>query len=675
VAKGVVPTERIRNVLVVGHTGTGKSSLVEGMLRIAGHPAHGEGCPTVDHEPEEKERGSSLSLALASFDYKGTKFNVLDTPGGAEVLGDVYPALLAADIAIFVVDAAVGVQPQQEELWRVCERRGLPRMVYLNKLDLERARYQDVIDELRHKYGTPLAPVAIPLHLQPEFDGLIDLLHDDAIKLVGDERIRGPVPEDRRVAADRNRTKLVEAIVENDDELLMRYLDGEVPSVEELAPLFAHGIAECGFFPVICGSAERTIGVKLTLDFLVEEGPSPAEAVHPLPHDGPTVAYVLKTFSDQYVGRINLLRILSGSLATDDELVVERTGTKQRLHQLFSLRGREQLPVGGAAAGDLVAVAKLDDVVTGDVLTANGTEVELDVPEAPMGFHRVILHAPTVADDDKLATALPRILAEDPAIRIVDEGGHGGRLLAFQGPNHVDVTLARLKRKHGVNAEVKPAPVPYLETIRRPSDGLGRHVKQSGGHGQYGIARIEMRPQARGEGFVFENAIVGGVIPNQLIPSVEKGVREAMKEGPLGRFPVVDVAVKLVDGKHHSVDSSDAAFQMAGILAFRDAAAKAEPVLLEPILAVELTVPEDLTGAVMSDLSSRRGRILGTDHAGKGRTRVDAQVPQAELATFAAEFRALTSGRGEVTMDYDHHEEVPEQIARRALERLADEED
>jgi elongation factor G len=670
----VVPTERIRNVLVVGHIGTGKSTLVEAMLRTAGHGAHGEGAPTVDHEPEERERGHSLALALASFEYDGTKINLLDTPGGAEVLGDVYPALLAADLALFVIDASVGVQPQHEELWRAVERQGLPRMVFLNKLDLERARYQDVIDDLRERYGTPLAPVTIPLHLHPVFDGLIDLLHDDAVEIVDGKRVHHPVPDDRREAADRNRTKLVEAIVENDDELLMRYLDGEVPGVEELGQLFAHGIAECGFYPVICGSADQEIGVELLLHFLVEEGPSPAEAAHPLPHDGPTVAYVLKTFSDQYVGRINVLRILSGELTTDDELTVQRTGTKQRLHQLFSLRGREQLPVDGAAAGDLVAVAKLDDVVTGDVLVANGAEADLDVPGAPMGFHRVILHAPSVADDDKLSTALPRILQEDPSIRIVEEGDHGGRLLAFHGPNHVDITLARLQRKHGVTAEVQPAPVPYLETVRSASSGLGRHVKQSGGHGQYGIAHIELRPLPRGEGFVFEDAIVGGVIPHQLIPSVEKGVREALKEGPLGGFPVVDVAVKLVDGKHHSVDSSDAAFQMAGILGFRDAVAKAEPVLLEPIMAVELTIPEDLTGPVMSDLSSRRGRILGTDHAGPGRTRVDAQVPQAELATFAAEFRALTSGRGEVTMGYDHHEEVPEPIARRALEQLKAEE-
>jgi elongation factor G len=674
VAQELIPTERIRNVMVVGHAGTGKSTLVEAMLRIAGHGSHGEGAPTLDHEPEEQERGHSLALAMASFAYDGVKLNVLDTPGGVEVHGDVYPALLAIDTAVFVVDASVGVQPQHEELWRACRERGIPRVVFLNKLDLERARYQDVIDDLRERYGTPLAPVTIPLHLHPEFDGLIDLLHDDAVEIIDGKLVHEPVPEDRREAAARNREKLVEAIVENDDDLLARYLDGEVPSIPELAELFGHGIAECGFYPVLCGSALRGIGVELLMHFLVEECPSPAEAPHPLPHDGPTVAYAFKTFSDQYVGRISLLRILSGELHTDDQLAVQRTGDTQRLHQLFSLRGREQLPVGGACAGDLVAVAKLDDVSTGDLLTANGTDVEVDIPRAPEGFHRVVLHAPSVADDDKLATALPRILQEDPSIRIVEDDIHGGRLLAFQGPSHVDITVARLKRKYGITVEVQEAPIPYRETIRSAASGLGRHVKQSGGHGQFGVAAIEIRPLARGEGFQFEDAIVGGVIPNQLIPGVEKGVREAMHRGPLGGFPVVDIAVKLVDGKHHSVDSSDAAFQMAGILAFRDAAPKADPVLLEPILMVELTIPDELTGAVMSDLSSRRGRILGTDMAGPGRTRVDAQVPQAELGTFAAEFRALTSGRGEVEMAYSHHEEVPDGVAQRALAELAREE-
>ncbi|MFO7778953.1 MAG: EF-Tu/IF-2/RF-3 family GTPase, partial [Nitriliruptoraceae bacterium] len=446
------------------------------------------------------------------------------------------------------------------------------------------------------------------------------------------------------------------------------YLEGDTPSNQEIAELFAHGIAECGFFPVLCGAATQGHGVELLLHFLVEECPSPAEAAHPLPHDGPTVVYVAKTFSDQYVGRINLLRVLSGELHTDEQLVCAPTGERERLHQLFSLRGREQLPVTGAAAGDIVAVAKLHDVATGDLLTPEGQAPELELPTAPPGFHRVSLEPVSAGDDDKLSMALQRIRAEDPSIGTAVDETAGTRTLSFAGPIHVDTTVERLRRKYGVEVEVHPAPVSYLETIRRPGSGTGKHVKQTGGHGQYGVAHIEIQPLERGEEFRFEDAVVGGAIPRSLIPSVEKGVHEAMREGPLAGYPVVDVRVRLLDGKHHSVDSSDAAFQMAGILAFRDAVAQAEPVLLEPLVALELTIPDEQTGAVMADLSSRRGRILGTDAASHGRTLVKAQAPEAELATFAAEFRALTGGRGELTMAYSHHEEAPDAITKRLLE-------
>lgn len=653
---------------MLGHTSTGKSTLVEAMLAAAGHDTgHGQGATVLDHEAEERERGHSLALALASFEYDGVKLNLLDAPGGGEVLGDAYPALLAADVALFVVDATVGIQPQHEELWRACEQRGLPRLVFLNKLDLERARYQDNVDDLRARYGKPLAPVHMPLGIHDRFDGVIDLLHATAVRFEDGKRTEGEIPSEYRDQAERNREALVESVVENDDELLERYLDGREPATEEIAEVFAHGVAELGFFPLLCGSALQGIGVELLLHFLIEECPSPAEAPHPLPHDGPTVAYVAKTFSDQYVGRINLLRVLSGELNPDDELTSTRTGETQRLHQLFTLRGREQLPVNGAAAGDIVAVAKLDDVATGDILAADGKEPELERPIPPKGFHRVVLSPASSADDDKLSSALQRIVQEDPSIHMEVDPEAGTRVLHFLGPVHVDVTVERLKRKYGVEVEVEAAPINYLETIRKPATAIGKHVKQSGGHGQYGIAHIELSPLPRGEGFAFEDAIVGGVIPNRYIPAVEKGIKEAMRTGPLGGYPVVDVGARLFDGKHHSVDSSDAAFQMAGILAFRNAVAQADPVLLEPLAEVVLTVPDDLTGAVMSDLSGRRGRILGTDAAGDGRTHVRAHVPEAELTTFATEFRALTSGRGELSMQYSHHEEVPDGIAQRLL--------
>jgi elongation factor G len=677
-AAGAVPTERIRNVVVLGHTGTGKSTLVEAMLRAAGVGAArapgATGCPTVDFEPEESSRQHSLGLSLVSFDFDGHKLNVLDAPGGAEAIGDAYPALRAADAAVFVVDATTGVQPQHVELWEACERLSLPRIVLLNKFDLAQARYQENIDELRERYGKPLAPVHMPIGIAEDFTGVIDLLHGDAVEFVDGERIEEDIPAEHAEQAARNREHLVEAVVENDDDLLMRYLDGEVPDAHELAEVFAHGIAECGFFPVLCAEADAGIGVELLLHFIVEECPSPTDGPFHLSSDGDPAVYVAKTFSDQYVGRINLLRVLRGTLEVDDTLVDARTGQTHRLHQLFSLRGKEQLPVSAVAAGDIVAVAKLDDVETGDVLST-GEELEVDVPMPPPGYHRVVLHPATPQDDDKLSTALQRMLQEDPSIGLERSEELGTQVLSFYGPTHVAVTTERLARKFSCNVTPEAAPIGFRETIRGKASGIGKHVKQSGGHGQFGVAHVEIAPLGRGEGFAFVDQIVGGAIPNNYIPSVEKGVVEAMRSGPLGGYPVVDVEVRLVDGKYHSVDSSDAAFQMAGILAFRDAVGQAQPVLLEPVMEVDIAVPEDLTGAVMSDLSGRRGRIMGTDAAGRGGTMIHAQVPEAELTTFAAEFRALTSGHGTFAMRYDHHEEVPDAIASRLIARAGDDAD
>jgi elongation factor G len=663
-----IAPERIRNVLLLGHTGTGKSTLAEAMLRVAGlTTSHDHRPTTVDFEPEELERGHSLSLSLVGFEFEGHKLNVLDAPGGAEAIGDAYPALLAADTAVFVVDTTVGVQPQHLELWRACEDRGIPRLVFLNKLDLERARYQDIVDDLGTRYGTPLAPVHMPLYHGGEFDGVIDLLHEVVVEEHDGQRSEHPFTEEERAQVQRNRERLVEAIVETDDELLERYLEGRHPTVGELVDGFAHGVASSGFFPVLCGSAHRDIGIQLLLRFLVEECPSPAEAPHPLPHDGPTVAYVAKTYSDQYVGRISLLRLLSGELRVDDELRVLRTNQTERCRNLFSLRGGEHLNVDAAGPGDLVAVGKLGDVVTGDLLYAKPLDIAIDLPRPPEGFHRVVLEPASAGDDAKLSLALQRIVQEDPSIHLTTDPDTQARVLSFLGPTHVEVTTARLARKHGVSVEVRPAPIPYRSTIRRQATGTGRHIKQSGGHGQYGVVTIEISPLPRGEGFAFENVSVGGVVPHQYVSSVEKGLRRAMEEGPLGGHPVVDVGVRLLDGKHHPVDSSDAAFQMAGVMAFRAAVSEAEPALLEPVAAVRVAVPDDLTGTILSDLSARRGRIVATRAAEGGMSLVEAHVPDAELATFASDLRALSSGQGTVTIRYDHHAEVPEGVASRLL--------
>ena len=664
---GIDPGSRpsIRNVVLVGHGGTGKTTLAEALLRLRGG-GDGRG-GTFDYEPEELEREHSLSLAVASFEWREHTINLIDTPGLPDAIGDAYAALSAADLAVFVVDASAGVQAQHDDLWKACEQVGLPRIVFLNKLDKERASFQPIVDELRQRYGKPLAPVHMPVGVERDFTAVIDLLHSVAVSKVDGKRVKGPVPAEREAQAASNREHLVEAIVENDDQLLERYLEGEIPATEQLAEVFASGIASAGFFPVLCGSARMDIGVKLLADFIVEEGPAPDTS-------GEGVAlYVAKTLSDPYVGHINILRSLSGTLRQDDRLRVARTGAEVRMHYLVALQGKNQTPIEELPAGSICAVGKLDDVITGDLLT-DGTDVKLETVTPPEGYYRVAVQAASAGDDDKLSTALARISDEDPSLRVERDSETHQIVLRTYGPTHVDVTIARLERKFGVHVERVPLRLAYRETLRGSATGLGRHVKQSGGHGQYGICEIEVNPLPRGEGFRFENAIVGGVIPGTFIPSVEKGVRDAMAHGVLAGYPVVDVAVRLFDGKHHSVDSSQVAFEVAGSLAFRDAAAKAGVLLLEPMQEIEVTVPDDQTGTVMGDLSSRRGRIMGTEQAAAfGHTVVRATVPEAELLSYAGELRSLTSGAGKVVMRYSHHEEVPEQVTKQLIAEHAKE--
>jgi elongation factor G len=497
-------TQQIRNVIVVGHTGTGKSTLVEGMLRRATHQGQRDSShPVVDFTDEEQARGHSLQVATVSFEFDGCRFNVIDTPGGPEAIGDTLPALAGADTAVFVVDASVGIQPQHDQIWRECERMGMPRIVFLNKLDLERAQYQSNIDALRLRYGKPLAPVHMPLGIHEEFDGVIDLLHFNAVEFHDGKRIEEDVPEQRVEQARSNRETLIEAVVENDDEMLERYLEGEVPDTKELAELFAHGVAECGFFPVLCGSVEQDIGIELLMHFLVEECPSPAESHLGVPTDGPTAAVCLKTMSDQYLGRINLLRLVSGRFTADDTLTNTRTSDALRLHQVFRMIGKEQDPISSVNAGDVFAVAKVDGIRTGDVLTADGQPLDITIPESPVGHHRVVLHPKTASDDDKLSTALQRLLDEDPSIHTERDEDRGLLICSFLGQGHVDVTIDRMQRLFGVGVTAEPAPVAFRETIQDKASGIGKHVKQSGGHGQYGIAQIEIAPLGRGEGFAW----------------------------------------------------------------------------------------------------------------------------------------------------------------------------
>jgi elongation factor G len=676
---GDFPPSRLRTVALVGHSGAGKTTLAEALLHQAGVTSRvgrvEDGTTVCDVEPEEVKRGISLSLGVAPFvhhdpDHGDHKINLLDTPGYADFATDVEAALRVADLAVFVVSAVEGVEVGTEAAWEVASRLGVPRMVFVNKLDRERASFGRTLDQLRATFGAGIAPLELPVGGEGALAGVADLLADRAFLYEGDAVREADVPADMEEVEHRVHDTLVEGIVVGDDTLLERYLDGDVPSFEELEHVLADGVAAGLVFPVTCGSATSGVGVDRLVGYLCELGPSPAArpatvtagpeevevAVDPA---GPPLAQVFKTLADPFVGRISLFKVLSGTVEADAHLVDTRTGTEERLHNLFLVRGREHVEVRRVGAGDVGAVAKLGSVLTGDTLAPRGTPVVAPLPVPPEPVLAVAVRARTQADDDKLAGALHRLVEEDPALRVRLDLDTHQTLLEGQGETHLAVTLERLARKFGVEVDTEEVRVPYRETVTATAEAQGRHKKQSGGHGQFGVADLRVEPLPRGAGFEFVDAVVGGAIPRQFIPAVEKGVREAMEAGGALGHPVVDVRVTCLDGKHHPVDSSEMSFKMAGALAFREAVARATPVVLEPVSRLEVTVPEELQGEVMGDLNARRGRVQGTEPAGGGRCTVTALVPTAEITRYAVDLRSLTGGRGRFTARHDHLEVAP----------------
>jgi len=672
------PPEKIRNVMLMGHGGSGKTTLAEALLHTAGatsRPGRVEDGTTVcDHDPEEQRRQQSLSLALAPFEWKGHKINLLDTPGYADFVGDVQAALRIADLAILVVSAVDGVQVQTEAVWRLAAQAGVPRMVFVNKLDRERASFERTLDQLRDRFGAGIAPVELPIGAERDFRGIADLLTDTAWIYTDGTARREEIPDDMEELEHQVHDNLVEGIVVADDDLLEGYLDGTVPSVEELERTLARGMGEATVFPVVCGSALAEIGIDRLADLIVEIGPSPVDRppvqvaagdttveVAPDP-SGQPLAFVFKTIADQFVGQVSMFKVLSGTIHTDDHLVNPRSGVDERLHGLVSLRGRRQEPASAVNAGDIAAVAKLSATGTGDTLAPKGSPVKVEPLVQPPPVYAVAIKARTQADEDKLGTALHRLQEEDPALLHERDDDTGQTLLRGTGETHVAIAIERLERKFGVHVDTEDVRIAYRETITAEGQAEGRHKKQSGGHGQFGVCTLRVRPLERGEGFKFVDAVVGGAIPRQFIPAVEKGVREAMETGgPLGH-PVVDVEVTCVDGKHHSVDSSEMSFKMAGRLALREALAKASPVLLEPVSLLEVTVPTDQQGDVLGDLNSRRGHVMGTEPGDPGEHLITAMVPTSELVRYAVELRSLTGGRGRFVAQHDHLDPLPQHL-------------
>ena len=674
----------IRNVLLLGHGGAGKTTLLEAMLFTAGAVTRmgkvEDGNTVSDHEAEEVKKGISVSLAMAPIETGGVKLNVLDAPGYADFSGDVHSAIRAADAVIIVVSAVDGVEVQTEVGWELAAELGLPRAIVVNKLDRERASFERTLDELVKAFGTQVAPLQVPIGEEHAFSGVADLLSGKAYAYDGPQGTEGEWPDDLHAKADPLREKLTEAVAEADDALLEKYLDSGELSEDEIVKGLHAGFVDAKIAPVFVTAAAKPVGVDLLTKFVAEVFPSPLERP-PVTVSGPKgeeerrcdpsgalTALVFKTVSDPYVGHISMFRVFSGKVRPDSSVYNATKKTEERVGQLFTLKGKEHETVSEVPAGDIGAVAKLSHTTTGDTFSTKDTPVTLPGIPMPEPLLGIAVEPKTKGDEDKLSTALARVREEDPTLRIDRSEETHETVMYGMGEAHLDVVLERMKRKYGVDVSHRPARIPYKETLKGSAKAQGRHVKQSGGHGQYGVAWIEVAPLPHGGGFEFEDKIVGGVIPNQFIPSVEKGVLKAMSEGVAAGYPMVDVRVVLYDGKFHSVDSSDIAFQIAGSLALKEAARQAGVALLEPIVEMEIVVPESYTGDIMGDLNSKRGKILGMEQTGSGRQRIRALAPQAEVARYSIDLRSMTGGRGTFTMKFDHYEEVPTHLAQRIID-------
>ncbi|HEX4788066.1 MAG TPA: elongation factor G-like protein EF-G2 [Actinospica sp.] len=688
----------IRNVVLVGHTGAGKTTLVEALLASVGAIGRTgrveDGGTVCDFEEIEHRLGRSVSLAAAPIVTDGVKINLLDAPGYADFAGDLRAGLRAADAALFVVSAADGVDGSTQLLWEECAAVGLPRAVVVTKLDAARAEFDEMVAICQRVFGDGVAPLYLPLLDDHEqVGGVIGLLSRQIYDYSGDERTVTAADPEHLELIDDARNALIEGIIaESEDETLMdRYLGGEEIDVKVLIDDLETAVSRGHFYPVLPVCAHTGVGMAELLEVIAQGFPAPGEHLIPAvttpdgapkaplacDPDGPLVAEVVKTTSDPYVGRISLVRVFSGTLRPDQPVHVSGHGMAERGHPdhdvdekvgaLSSPLGKLQRPVEFAVAGDLVAVAKLAHAETGDTLSSKDDPALMEPWVMPEPLLPVAVAAKAKSDEDKLAQALSRLVAEDPTLRLEINPETHQLVLWCLGEAHRDVLLDRLATRYGVAVETVSHRVSLRETFAAAARGRGRHVKQSGGHGQYAICEIEVEPLPNGSGFVFVDKVVGGSVPRQFIPSVEKGVRAQMERGVLAGYPVVDLRVTLVDGKAHSVDSSDMAFQTAGALALKDAAAQAKPALLEPVEAVEITLSDEFVGAVLGDLSGRRGRVLGTEPAGGGRTLVRAEVPATGLARYPVELRSLSHGTGQFTRSYLRHEAMPASMASKVI--------
>ena len=680
--------ERVRNIALVGHSGSGKTTLAEALLFVGGAIKRmgsvDDGTTVFDYEPEEIDRNISLGLAVATADWDGTRINIIDSPGATEFSGDARTAIRAADLALFAVSAVDGVEVQTEALWRVAESEGIPRAIVITKLDRERADFQRVLADLRATFGKSVAPIQVPIGAETDLRGLVRVASERAYEYDG-QNPKGTavdLPDAVAEVVHAAHTDLIETVVETDDAMMEAYFEGTEPTRDQIVETIHHGIVDGEIHPVLVTSAGSLVGIDTLFEFIVDYAPNPLERKTPTlssgepvspSADGPVLAYVFKTFSDPFVGRISLFRIYSGTVKADQELELARGG-KARLHNLFKLQGKDHHDVSELPVGGIGAVAKIEDLHPGDTLRSPGLDSVIEPVEYPRPVAELAITPHSHHDDEKMSLALHRIEENDPTVKVSRRPDTGETLLAGLGDSHLDVTLARIKRMFGVEIDASIPKIPYRESIMATAEAEGKHKKQSGGRGQFGVAQVRFAPRPRGSGYEFIDSVKGGSIPRGLIPAVDKGVQEALNRGILAGYPVVDVSAEVYDGKYHAVDSDEMSFRMAGIQAVRAAAERMRPVLLEPIMKVAVTVPEDHLGDVMGDINSKRGRVQGMDGEGTLRT-VNAEVPMAEMQQYAAELRSMTSGRGTFEMEFDHYEEMPHNEAQAVIAAAKDDDE
>lgn len=681
---------RIRNVAIVAHGGAGKTTLTEAMLFDAGATSRlgkvEDGTTVTDFDEDEIKRKMSVSSAFAFCEWKGCKLNLIDTPGASIFLTDTRNCMRVIDGAVVVVSGVSGVKVQTEKVWVYAEAEGLARAIIINKMDREQADFFRTLEDIRQHLCPVATPIQIPIGTQASFMGVVDLLRMKALIYQGERTGKFSEVEispDLRPKAEQLQAALVEAVADSDDRLLEKYLEAGTLSYDELKAGLQRAVIRGKLAPVLCGSALKNIGVQPLLDLLTEVFPSPTDReasvgidprngeplIRESREDAPLSALVFKTLVDPYAGKMTLFRVYSGMLFSDSSIYNSTKGCKERIGQVVLLRGKHQISVPAIGAGDLGAVVKLKETCTGDTLCDERSPIRLEPVRIPSPIIEYAIAPKTRGDDEKMSLGLHRLQEEDPSLQVRRDPQTKEIILAGMGKAHLEMAVERLKRRFGLEVQMKTPRVPYKETIHGRTEVQGKHKKQTGGHGQYGDCWIRLESLPRGEGYEFVNHVVGGAIPKQYIPAVERGIMEAMEEGSLVGYPVVDVKVTLYDGSYHAVDSSEMAFRIAGSLAFKKGVLQAHPTLLEPIMTVEVMVPDECMGDVIGDLNSRRGHVMGVEVKGKGQT-IKAQVPMAEVLEYATQLKAITGDRGDYTVEFSHYDEVPQHLRERVIAEL-----